>query len=273
MMRRFLTLLGVLSVVVAPSVALAAGNPHGGPPATGNPNGAPPGQTATHAQGNASTSGTFNQPQPLSTADSNSGGANGQCPGGPYCSTRNGAPSLNGNGNGSAVGKPCAGCVGKADNKNPHGQLPNGSDPNNGYECDGNQGIGKTNPAHTGCSASSPTSTSTPPSSSSTQATSANQPPGSRPGTPPGSTPGSVSGVTSTATSPTTAPGATPSSGIPSLRHSAEFASLSTPTTLKSGSLPFTGIDVGAVILAGCMMMGLGMMGLGLVRLRAASHR
>jgi LPXTG-motif cell wall-anchored protein len=41
--------------------------------------------------------------------------------------------------------------VGKADNKNPKGQMPNGSDHNNGYECDGNNGIGKTNPAHTGC--------------------------------------------------------------------------------------------------------------------------
>jgi len=49
------------------------------------------------------------------------------------------------------VGKPCAGCVGKADNKNPQGQRPNGSDHNAGYECDRNHGIGRTNPAHTGC--------------------------------------------------------------------------------------------------------------------------
>jgi hypothetical protein len=41
--------------------------------------------------------------------------------------------------------------VGQADNKNPPGQLPGGSDPNAGYECDRNQGIGQTNPAHTGC--------------------------------------------------------------------------------------------------------------------------
>ena len=83
-------------------------------------------------------------------------GANGQCPGGAYCSTRHGAPSGNGNGNGKAVGKPCAGCVGKADNKNPHGQRPNGSDHNAGYECDRNHGIGRTNPAHTGCTPSTP---------------------------------------------------------------------------------------------------------------------
>jgi hypothetical protein len=58
---------------------------------------------------------------------------------------------MNGNGDGAATGKPCAGCVGAADNKNPPGQFPDGSDANNGYECDGNSGIGKTNPAHTGC--------------------------------------------------------------------------------------------------------------------------
>jgi hypothetical protein len=87
-------------------------------------------------------------PQPPSNADFTGHGANVH---GPYDSTRNGAPSLNGNGNGKALGKPCAGCVGKADNKNPAGQMPNGSDPNAGYECDRNHGIGRTNPAHTGC--------------------------------------------------------------------------------------------------------------------------
>ena len=49
------------------------------------------------------------------------GTANGQCPGGPYCATSIGSPSLNGNGNGNAVGKPGAGTVGKADNKQPSG--------------------------------------------------------------------------------------------------------------------------------------------------------
>ncbi|HWL37235.1 MAG TPA: hypothetical protein VNQ77_13715 [Frankiaceae bacterium] len=90
-------------------------------------------------------------PQPKSNADMNEGGANngGDC--GAYCSTRDGSPSENGKGDGEANGKPCAGCVGKADNKNPPGQAPDGSDHNAGYECDRNQGIGKTNPAHTGC--------------------------------------------------------------------------------------------------------------------------
>jgi Tfp pilus assembly major pilin PilA len=106
--------------------------------------------------GTAGTSGDPTQPQPLSTADDNTGGANGQCPSGPYCSTRDGSASGNGNGGGQAVGKPCAGCVGKADNKNPKGQMPNGSDHNAGYECDRNHGIGRTNPAHTGCKTTPP---------------------------------------------------------------------------------------------------------------------
>lgn len=62
---------------------------------------------------------------------------------------------MNGNGGGGG-GKPCAGCVGNADNKFPPGQAPNGSDHNNGYECDGNSGVGKTNPAHSGCKAPAP---------------------------------------------------------------------------------------------------------------------
>jgi hypothetical protein len=97
------------------------------------------------------TTGDSGSPQPLSHADLNLGGANngGKC--GAYCSTRNRSLSLNGNGGGAAVGKPCAGCVGKADNKNPKGQAPNGTDHNAGYECDRNHGVGRSNPAHTGC--------------------------------------------------------------------------------------------------------------------------
>jgi hypothetical protein len=88
------------------------------------------------------------------TTSKASRGANSGC--GEYCSTRDGSPSRNGNGGGKATGRPCAGCVGKADDKNPPGQRPNGSDSNNGYECDGNNGIGKSNPAHTGCTATAP---------------------------------------------------------------------------------------------------------------------
>jgi hypothetical protein len=79
---------------------------------------------------------------------------------GPYDNTCDGSPSGNGNGNGKATGKPCAGCVGNADDKNPKGQYPNGSDHNAGSECDRNHGIGRSNPAHTGCRS---TETPTPP--------------------------------------------------------------------------------------------------------------
>lgn len=97
-------------------------------------------------------------PQPASNADFSGHGANQH---GPYDSTRDGSPSLNGRGDGGANGKPCAGCVGKADNKNPQGQLPGGSDHNAGYECDRNSGVGQSNPAHTGCTTSAATSTPT----------------------------------------------------------------------------------------------------------------
>jgi hypothetical protein len=121
--------------------------------AYGNDNGAE--QSATHSNssnhatdGTAGTSGDPTLPQPPSTADDNGTGANVN---GPYDSTRDGSASENGNDGGNATGKPCAGCVGKADNKNPPGQQPGPEDHNNGYECDGNNGIAKTNPAHTGC--------------------------------------------------------------------------------------------------------------------------
>lgn len=90
------------------------------------------------------------EPQPQSNADFSGSGANEH---GPYDSTRDGSPSDNGVGDGAATGEPCAGCVGQADNKNPPGQLPDATDPNQGYECDGNQGIARSNPAHTGCAA------------------------------------------------------------------------------------------------------------------------
>ncbi len=62
-----------------------------------------------------------------------------------------GADSANGNGNGNAWGRPGAGEVGNADKKNPPGQQTGPEDGNNGYECDGNSGIAKGNPAHSGC--------------------------------------------------------------------------------------------------------------------------
>jgi hypothetical protein len=79
---------------------------------------------------------------------------NGANHSGAYDDTCDGSASQNGNGDGKATGKPCAGCVGKADEKNPPGQAPDGSDDNKGYECDENSGVGKSNPAHTGCTPS-----------------------------------------------------------------------------------------------------------------------
>ncbi|MDX6214268.1 MAG: hypothetical protein QOF82_3355 [Frankiales bacterium] len=70
---------------------------------------------------------------------------------GPYDTTCDGTASGNGQGNGAANGKPCAGCVGNADNKNPPGQQPGPQDANAGYECDINKGVAKGNPAHSGC--------------------------------------------------------------------------------------------------------------------------
>jgi hypothetical protein len=70
---------------------------------------------------------------------------------GPYDTTCDGTASGNGNGASGNSNKPCAGCVGNADNKNPQGQLPGPQDHNAGYECDTNQGIAKGNPAHSGC--------------------------------------------------------------------------------------------------------------------------
>jgi hypothetical protein len=129
------------------------GNPN--PPGHSDPPGNGQGAAGNHAI--SGTGGTFGSPtsaQPLQHPDNQGHGAN-TFPG-PYSSTRDGSPSLNGNGNGQAVGKPCAGCVGRADNKNPPGQFPDGSDANAGYECDTNHGIGRTNPAHTGCQAVPP---------------------------------------------------------------------------------------------------------------------
>lgn len=47
--------------------------------------------------------------------------------------------------------RPSDGSVGNADDKNPPGQSHKPEDLNNGYECDGNNGVGKGNPAHSAC--------------------------------------------------------------------------------------------------------------------------
>jgi hypothetical protein len=94
---------------------------------------------------------TGGNPADCSVQHDNSQGRGANTSPGPYDNTCTGAASQNGRGGGNASGRPCAGCVGNADDKNPPGQYPNGTDRNAGYECDRNQGIGQTNPAHTGC--------------------------------------------------------------------------------------------------------------------------
>jgi hypothetical protein len=96
-------------------------------------------------------------PSTTCTVTHNSDTGNGANTSGAYDSNCNGSAS----GNGQGGAQPCAGCVGNADDKNPPGQAPDGSDNNNGYECDGNNGIAKTNPAHTGCVPTTSTTTTT----------------------------------------------------------------------------------------------------------------
>jgi len=154
------TVLGAFVVMFAVTSAGAAMGDPGNGSANGHdkPN---PGSAAEHSQSSqhqpeaasapqrtSAAPAESAPPQSASTADDNGTGANTT---GPYDSTRDGSPSENGSGDGTATGQPCAGCVGKADNKNPAGQRPGPRDANNGYECDGNSGVGKTNPAHSGC--------------------------------------------------------------------------------------------------------------------------
>ncbi|MDP8930229.1 MAG: hypothetical protein M3O70_17090 [Actinomycetota bacterium] len=230
--------------------ANASASAQGKPSDTGKPDekGAPRSDRgqAQSSQGKPSSEDT-NSPQPPSNADYSGNGANTH---GPYDSTRDGSPSQNGEGDGKAKGKPCAGCVGKADNKNPPGQMPGGSDPNAGYECDTNKGVGKSNPAHTSCK-EQPT---TPPETT---------PPGKTPPpetTPPESTPP----TTTTAPPPTTdttppetttqpaptAPGTQPPAGGPA----PEAAPETLPTTGVNAMLPLLG-GLAAVLIGGVLLL------------------
>lgn len=110
------------------------------------------GQTVTLTVQIPETAGTPGTPGPgcTNTHDLEQNGNGANVPG-PYDTTCDGSPSGNGNGGSDTSNKPCAGCVGNADNKNPKGQLPGPQDRNAGYECDRNSGIGRGNPAHSGC--------------------------------------------------------------------------------------------------------------------------
>lgn len=139
---------------------------------------------------------------------------------GPYDPYGVGKPSGNGNGNGNAIGKPCAGCVGNADTKNPPGQLPGPQDGNKGYECDQNNGIGKTNPAHSGCAPAPPTTTTT------------------------------VPPTTTTTVPPTT------TTTVPSTTTTVPV--VTTTTTKPGGSLPHTGAESMPLIGMGLSAAGIG---------------
>src|SRR5689334_5823931 len=135
------TITSVLAALLLMTISLGVGGSASADPGNGNGNGA----------GN----GTASAAAPVKAQASSHETAGTAGTSGDVSSPKNGDPK--GTGGGRATGKPCAGCVGKADNKNPPGQYKDGSDHNAGYECDRNQGIGKTNPAHTGCTTSSGT--------------------------------------------------------------------------------------------------------------------
>ena len=132
----------------------------------------------------------------VTDAANGGGSANGP---GDYDDGVPGDPS--GNGNQDPNNDPCAGCHGNADDKNPPGQYKDGNDHNNGYECDGNNGVAKTNPAHTGCPQM--TTTTTAPSTTTTTA------PSTTTTTAPSTT------TTAPSTTTTTAPGETTTTTAP----------------------------------------------------------
>jgi hypothetical protein len=249
-------------MTLLPTAAFAAGK------GTGSVNGvakgldkSTPTTTATPVSGSTVTPTVTIPTQPLSNADQNNTGANDPTSSNQYLSTRNGSPSLNGNGGGKATGKPCAACVGKADNKNPPGQHPNGTDHNAGYECDRNQGIGKSNPAHSGCTSPTTTSptttapTTVPKSSPTTGDPCTNPNPAARP-------------TSCSTTSPTTVRAST--AGGHSVSPTVALASAPVHAT---GSLAFTGANAVDEVWAGALALGVGSGLLWLTRRRRSSPK
>ena len=195
---RALLVLAFLTALLWAGGALPAQADKGGVPAApgasdrGNQENGRPGQDVggTVETPDATVDGTSSDaasPPPAGVVDASSpdGGANSTS--GPYDpdpadpgASGVGKPSGNGKSTDNNGNRPCAGCVGKADYKNPPGQLPDGSDHNKGYECDGNEGVGKMNPAHSGCAPGAPT-VPTPPAPSVTPPTPAVTPPAESP--------------------------------------------------------------------------------------------
>lgn len=139
----------VITAIAVPSFAHHKDS-HGG----GGPQATP---TATPAP-SEDTDGSETSKNDGPTSGCDQAGAND---GGEYDSNCDGRASENGSEDRTSGGTPCAGCVGAADNKNPgegsgKGQQVDATDSNNGYECDGNNGLSKGNPAHTACPEDAP---------------------------------------------------------------------------------------------------------------------
>lgn len=275
--------LRLTTVVVALGVGLASGATSAAeqPDSPGNSAGAPgqqdeagtadPGNSAAAPGQVKKEDPPAGEAAPAETETTSSSGGNGANQSGPYDPSGVGAPSGNGRSDQNNGNRPCAGCVGNADAKNPPGQLPGGSDPNNGYECDGNQGVGKTNPAHSGCGSKT---TTTPPGGG---------PPGGGPpgGGPPGGGPpgGGPPGVQETPPPTVAAPQAETAPAprqevlgreqaggeAPGGRDvsSPTRAPEAAPRDLPTGELPFTGRDLPIVALLGALAL---ITGVGLAR-------
>jgi hypothetical protein len=181
--RRLCRAIAVGTITAATGLALLATPASADPPAHSNAGG----NAAEHSNSSGHAGSTEPSSSPTATNPSNerfecgeshhSNTGHGANNDGGYQSTCDPA-DFGGNGQefgpGNHTGQPCAGCVGNADDKNPPGQYPDGSDHNSGYECDGrdrpangqqgngNHGIGDENPAHTGCQ-SAPAPYATPP--------------------------------------------------------------------------------------------------------------
>jgi hypothetical protein len=274
-----LLVLAFLTALLWAGGALPAQADKGGVPAApgasdrGNQGNGRPGQDAggTVETPDATVDGTSSDaaaPPPAGVVDAGSpdGGANSTS--GPYDPdpahpelSGVGEPSGNGKSTDNNGNRPCAGCVGRADYKNPPGQLPDGSDHNKGYECDGNEGVGKMNPAHSGCAPSAPT-VPTPPASSVTPPTPvvtppAESPPESRPPEQNAEERGEVQGVEQGPEVPAPPPSPPVPAAIP-------VSAVVTPAAEKLEQLPVTG---GQPLFLGLLGLLSLVAGLGLARL------
>jgi hypothetical protein len=169
----------------------------------------------------------------------------------------------NGNDDANATGQPCAGCVGAADNKNPPGQYPDGTDSNAGYECDRNQGVGQENPAHTGCATAPETSgeirttptLSTTPTTPGAETITAPTPPGPAVSgesvTPPAELSPQVLGESIVAPS---AAGVSPAAAAAAAR-AAGTTPQPAPTAVLGSQLARTGMPVAPLLVAGLLLL------------------